>query len=267
MDNILAGHTNSYHSYSFDEALEGIANAGFEYVELSAVGGWTEHVPLDASEAQISHVQAKFDKYGLRPSVLSGHSDLTTAAGLETAKKATDLCQKLGLSILNTAIGGHYKEGEDKDAFMNHIHDLADYCADRSITIGLEVHGEIMATGRSSIDVIEEIGRDNVRINYDTANCEFYGGVKAVDELREVVPYLCHVHLKDKVGGKGEWNFPGIGEGHVDFEQVLTILDKEGYDGPFSVEIEFQGEPWPPVEEVHRSMKVSYDTLTSLGLS
>lgn len=267
MNNVLAGHTNSYHTYSFEEALEGIAEAGFTFVELSAVVGWTEHVPIDATDAQISEVKGKLNEYGLKPSVLSGHSDLTTAEGLETGKKAADLCQKLGLSILNTAIGGHYKENEDKKAFMGNIHKLADYCAERGLTIGLEVHGEIMASGRRSIPLMKEIGRDNVRINYDTANCEFYGGVAAADELKEVVPYLCHVHLKDKVGGKGEWNFPGISEGHVDFKKALSILDKEGYSGPFSVEIEFQGEPWPPVEEVHRAMKVSYDHLKSLGLT
>jgi hypothetical protein len=33
-----------------------------------------------------------------------------------------------------------------------------------------------------------------------------------------------------------------------------------------SVEIEFKGEPWPPLAEVNRSMKASYDKLASLGL-
>ena len=39
MPNPLAGHTNSYHTYGFDEALAGIAEAGFKHVELSAVPG------------------------------------------------------------------------------------------------------------------------------------------------------------------------------------------------------------------------------------
>ena len=100
-----------------------------------------------------------------------------------------------------------------------------------------------MASGRVSIPLIQEIGRDNVKINYDTANCVFYGGVRAVDDLRPVVPYLAHVHLKDTRGGKGVWDFPAVGEGHVDFARVLNILEEEGYRGPLSVEIEFQGEP------------------------
>ena len=53
MANPLAGHTNSYHTYGFDEALAGIAEAGFKHVELSAVPGWTEHVDLDDDPAEV----------------------------------------------------------------------------------------------------------------------------------------------------------------------------------------------------------------------
>ena len=135
MQNILAGHTNSYHTYSLDEALEGIAKAGFKYVELSAVRGWTEHVPLEATAADIAEIKAKLAHWGLTASALSGHSDLTTAAGLVDGKKAVDLCEKFGLTIMNTAIGGHYSENEDKAAFMGNIHELADYAAARGVQI------------------------------------------------------------------------------------------------------------------------------------
>lgn len=267
MSLILAGHANSYHTYSLDESLDGIARAGFKYVELSAVEGWTEHVPLDATDAQIAEIKAKMDRLGLKPASLSGHSDLTTAHGVEVGKKAVDLCTKFGLTIMNTAIGGHYSEDENKDAFMANIHELADYAAARGVTLGLEIHGDIMATGALSIPLIQEIGRPNVGINYDTANCVFYGDVQAVDDLRATAPYLVHVHLKDKIGGKKEWNFPAVGEGEVDFAAILRILEEEGYTGPLSVEIEFSGLPWPPLEEVDRSMAVSYQTLSALGLS
>jgi L-ribulose-5-phosphate 3-epimerase len=267
MANVLAGHTNSYHTYSLEDALRGIAKAGFSYVELSAVSGWTEHVPLGASESQLADIRAKLQQYGLTPSVLSGHSDLTTPEGVTTGKQAADLCEQLGLGTLITAIGGHYKEGEDKEAFLRHISDLADYCSSRGIRIGLEVHGEIMASGEKSAPLIEMIGRDNVGVTYDTANCEFYGGARAEEDLPHVVPHLVNVHLKDKVGGKGEWNFPAVSEGHVDFAKILDILRNGGYSGPLSVEIEFQGEPWPALSEVDRSFQAAYEHLRGLGLS
>jgi sugar phosphate isomerase/epimerase len=48
---------------------------------------------------------------------------------------------------------------------------------------------------------------------------------------------------------------------------VLQALADAGYTGPCSVEIEFKGEPWPPLAEVTRAMTSSYRHLSSLGLS
>ena len=54
--NRLGGHSNSYHTYSLEEALEGIAAAGYKFVELSAVRGWTEHVPLEADAKTLGRI-------------------------------------------------------------------------------------------------------------------------------------------------------------------------------------------------------------------
>lgn len=264
MQNPLAGHTNSYHSYSLDEALKGIADSGYRYVELSAVPGWTEHVVLDAPQ---SEVRAKLDHYGLTAVSLSGHSDLTTKAGLAHGIKAVEWAAEFGLPIMNTAIGGHWSEDENEGAFMENIGELADAARAAGVVVALEIHGDIMASGAVTIPLMEKIGRDEIRVNYDTANCEFYGDVAAVDDLPAIAPYLAHVHLKDKVGGERVWNFPAPGEGHVAFNRVLQVLSEAGYTGPYSVEVEFSGEPWPPLAEVTRSMTSAYRHLSGLGLS
>ena len=48
---------------------------------------------------------------------------------------------------------------------------------------------------------------------------------------------------------------------------VVEILRDAGYAGPISVEVEFQGEPWPPLADVTAAMRRSYEHLSSLGLS
>jgi L-ribulose-5-phosphate 3-epimerase len=266
MKNRLGGHTNSYHTYGLEEALEGIASAGFHFVELSAVRGWTEHVPLDADAKTLGKVQRMMHKLNLVPVSLSGHSDLTTKEGLQDGLRALDLCERLGIDIMNTAIGGHYSEQEDEAGFMANINQLASYAADRDIMIGIEIHGDITGTGQKAVPVIKKINCPNVRINYDTANCEFWGGAEAEDDLPYALPYLVHVHLKDTVGGYRKWNFPAIGKGHVNFKKLLGMFKRGGYAGPFTVEIEFKGEPWPPLASVNKAMKQSYKHLASLGL-
>ena len=65
--------------------LAGIAAAGYKTVELSSVVGWTEHVVLDDDPKEL---YARLAHYGLEPTVLSAHSDLTTDEGVEYALKA-----------------------------------------------------------------------------------------------------------------------------------------------------------------------------------
>ena len=74
------------------------------------------------------------------------------------------------------------------------------------------------------------------------------------------------MHLKDHRGGKGDWDFPAPGDGTIDFGAVLGILEAGGYRGPLSVEIEFQGDPWPPLAEVNASMARACAHLNALGL-
>ncbi len=263
MPNPLAGHTNSYHTYSHEEALRGIAEAGFRHVELSAVPGWTEHVDLDADQGELRRT---LEGYGLEAVSLSAHSDLTTPDGLEHGLKAVRWASEFGLPIVNTAVGGHQSADENESAFLANIGALADEAERTGVAIGLEIHGDIMASGAITLPLLEKIGRDSVGINYDTANVVYYSGDTAVEDLPKVVDRLVHVHLKDTSGGKGVWNFGPIGSGKVDFARVLEILRDAGYDGPYSVEIEFTGEPWPPLPEVNEAMRSSYQHLSALGL-
>src|ERR687883_1435419 len=123
MANPLAGHTNSYHTYGFDEALAGIAAAGYRHVELSAVPGWTEHLSLDDDAAD---VRRKLDGYGLEPVSLSAHSDLTTREGLEHGIKAVRWAAAYGIPIVNTAVGGHQSADENESAFLANVGEVAD---------------------------------------------------------------------------------------------------------------------------------------------
>jgi sugar phosphate isomerase/epimerase len=264
MENPLAGHTNTYHTYGLEEALAGIAEAGYRHVELSAVPGWTEHVDLDADPARLGR---RLDEYGLSAVSLSAHSDLTTREGLAHGVKAVQWAAELGIPIVNTAIGGHAGKEEDERAFLENVGELADAAERAGVVVALEIHGEIMASGARTLPLLERIGRESIRVNYDTANVEFYAGERAVDDLPRIVEHVVHCHLKDTAGGKGNWNFPALGSGVVDFARLLEIFRQAGYRGPFSVELEFQGEPWPPLAEVNEAMRRSYEHLRGLGLS
>ncbi|HLJ09872.1 MAG TPA: sugar phosphate isomerase/epimerase [Planctomycetaceae bacterium] len=267
MANRLAATTTSFAPYSLEEALEGIARAGYRFVELTAIRGIIEHVPLEAGPKDLGRVQRLLNRYALTPVALSAHSNLMISKGVKDAVRALDLCERLGIGIMNTAVGGAEETRENEAAFLANIGKLADYAAQRDITITIELHGDLTATGRTSRRLLKRVDRPNVRINYDTANCEYFGDTRAEDDLPFAVPWMGLCHLKDKIGGHHVWNFPALGRGHVDFKKLIGMLKRGRYTGPCSVEVEFQGNPWPSPPAVIKALEVSRRHLVRLGLS
>jgi len=265
----LAASTNSYHTYTLAEALAGIAAAGFKSVELTSVPGWTEHVLRASTDADLDQVRNLLKTNGLEAVSLSGHSDLVSDAGIAEFRKALAIANKLGIKYVTTSTGGHDASSagsidDQRNSFMKNIRPLADEAAGLGIDICLETHGGLLATGAISKKLIQDIGKPNISINYDPGNVIFYGGVRPEEDILASPDMVGHMHVKDQIGGPGVWNFPATGTGEVDFTKIFAALDKAGFMGICSVEVEFQGEPWPPLAEVNAAVKQSHDFIRPL---
>ncbi len=251
----LMASTNSFHPYSLDEALAGIAATGVRSVELSSVPGWTEHVRRWAGVEEVGYVKDQLDHYSLTAVSLAGHSDLVSDAGENEFRRALDLAKLLGVSMVTTSTGGHDASSagelaEQREHFLRRIGPLCDRAADLGITICFETHGGLLATGEMAAELLDAIDKANTGINYDPGNVIFYGGVRPEDDILRCSDRVVHMHVKDQIGGKGSWNFPIVGTGEIDFAPIFAELDRVGFDGPASIEVEFQGEPWPDLDVV-----------------
>lgn len=259
----LAVSTNSYHSHTLDEALKGIAAAGFTSVELTSVPGWTEHVARDASDSELDAIRQQVRDAGLDAISLSGHSDLASEEGIAAFRRSIHIARHLNIPYITTSTGGHDDSStgsidDQRREFLARFGPLADEAAEAGINICIETHGGLSATGALSAELVRAIDKPNVGINYDTANVIFYGNTRPEEDIKAALPYITHMHLKDKAGGDQEWNFPAIGSGNVDFPKIFGILQEAGFNGPISIEIEFQGEPWPPLDDVNRAVAESF---------
>jgi sugar phosphate isomerase/epimerase len=156
-----------------------------------------------------------------------------------------DLAKWLGAAVVNTG-PGEVESPEGRDGFFTNIIEIAEYAAQAKVIVALETHGELMGSGRAAASVIEQIDSPWIRINYDTGNVIFYGGVSPKEDILAAIPFLEHIHLKDKRGGKKVWDFPPLGMGDVDFPGIFRALGEAGYEGPISVEIEVSGKNYIP---------------------
>jgi sugar phosphate isomerase/epimerase len=79
MDRVILGSTIVFAPYSIDQALEGLAEAGYRACEIGAVKGWFEHIDPDTiSDAEIARISTKLADLGITPVSMSGHAQLQT---------------------------------------------------------------------------------------------------------------------------------------------------------------------------------------------
>lgn len=241
MKNIFAGHTNSYHGFTLEQALSGISRAGFKYVELSAVRGWTEHIMPDMNAEEKNRAKALLDKYGLTPIALSGHCNLMEEARLADFERNIELAAEFGCKFIVSSTGeAHFGKDEvfTDEGLVKNIKTLIPSLEKHGITMVLEIHGE-HNTGEKMFALTQKVASPLVAINYDTANVYFFGGKIPTDDIKTCAQSVQYVHLKDKKGLQKEWNFPGVGNGELPLAEFMDYMDAQGYTGPYSIEIEY----------------------------
>jgi len=256
--------TNSYCKFPFERALQGIAESGLKFVEIAAVPVHCEHVkPELMDKKQFKELKSMIENYGLKPMSIGGHSDLTTDNGVELFKKRIDLAVEMEVCIVNTA-AGEIKTKADEESFFQNMKAVCKYLEEREIIAALECHGGIVGTGKECRKTVERIGSENVKINYDPANVIFYEGANPEEDIMDVVDYIAHFHIKDKLEDKGVWNFPAIGEGYINFRTLFDILYNNNYHGPLSFEIEFLNKGPKTPEEVDLALNKSVKHINQL---
>lgn len=265
MNNPVIATTDSYKFLPLERAFQGLARIGFRQIELLGASEWAPHYdPSTATAADRARLEDALERYGLQIASLSGHSNLATDEGVMKFRDRLEFAASMGIRIVNTGVGDLSTPDNRKSFYLN-IRRIASQASDLGITVALEPHGEWAPSGRVLTRVIQDIGSPAVRINYDTANVVFYSGERPEDDIRYAAGFVAHVHLKDKIGGKKEWNFPGLGQGEIDFTAILDTLEQAGYRGPFSIEIELTHETERNAELIDQAFRDSIEFLKKLG--
>jgi sugar phosphate isomerase/epimerase len=253
--------TSTYPNYNGKEAMEGISKAGFKYIELASAPDYFEHLPrpeIKVDKQIVNEVLKDCKNHGLTLQCIAGHTRLMKKNSVENFKKVLDFAGLAGVRYVTTDTG-EVKNKEDEKKFYSDIREIGDDAKTKGVTVCLEMHGEWCNNGKIGAEIIKTINHPNIKLNYDTGNVIFYGNTRPETDLPFALPYMGYVHLKDNGSGKyKDWNFPALGEGIIDFDKIFEIL--KDFDGPASVEIEFEGKAHS-LEEINKAVKTSYDFL------
>jgi sugar phosphate isomerase/epimerase len=166
----------------------------------------------------------------------------TRAQRIERTKQVANVAAKLGISSVACHIGFVPHDVKDPlyGEILNVAREICDHCAPLGQSFTLE-------TGQEPAEVLlrflADVGRPNLKINFDPANMILYGTGDPIDALRALGKHVVSVHCKDgDWPPKGDPNALGkeraLGRGSVDFSRFIAALKDIGYTGILSLERE-----------------------------
>lgn len=166
----------------------------------------------------------------------------TRGERIARTKAVSDIAAKLAIDSVACHIGVIPEDAND--AAYTQIRDVAreicDYCAANGQSFTLETGQE---PAKVLLRFIEDVERENLKINFDPANMILYGTGDPIEALDVLGKYVISVHCKD-----GDWpprDRPealgkecALGEGSVDIPRFISKLKEIGYRGILSIERE-----------------------------
>ena len=234
-------------------ALRGLAEAGFELVELTAS---PPHVDLtDFTRADVRAVRRELDQHGLRCVATNAVelNPISPNAGLAAIafrqyRAAIELASDLGAESVVMITGRAnplIRAADDvaKGRLRAQLERLLPVARALDVTLTLEpVPFGFMQTGAEVAAFIRELGSDDLGITVDCANLLF-AGEDPVAALRAAAGRVALVHASDT--WRTRFAHTRVGDADVDFAAFAAALREIDYRGPTVYELVDGDDPAP----------------------
>jgi L-ribulose-5-phosphate 3-epimerase len=220
----LAVRLMSYGDYQ-DAAWTHLPEIGIRYLFMA--------VPSpDEAEA----VMKRLEEHGLEAVVVRGDTDLSKESSVDELAAQLATCEKMGIRYMFLSAK---RNDAPRDVVLDRLRKAGDIAQKHGVTITLETHPDLGTNAEVHLATMRDIDHPNVQVNFDTANITYYNrDADIVEELKQVMPYLKTIEFKDHNGEFETWHFPDLGQGIIDFPEIVEVLKAGGYQGPVTIEFE-----------------------------
>lgn len=163
---------------------------------------------------------------------------------LKELMAASDFALQLGVINIATHVGFLPENPNDTDyiGVITALRSLAQHLKNRGQYFLFETGQE---TPTTLVRAIEDVGTDNIGINFDTANLILYGKAASLDAVELFGKYVRDVHCKDGLfptDGHDLGQEVPLGQGKANIQAVVRHLLSIGYSGSLTIEREISGD-------------------------
>jgi len=193
-------------AWALDETRRALDDAG-----VVLLSGMTE--PKGEDYSSLDAIKATG---GLRP-------DEHWEANKAIAERDADLAADLGLTLVTFHAGflPHDREAPLRAVMLERLRTVHDLFAARGVRVALETGQE---SAETLLDVLDDLQRPDVGVNFDPANMLLYGMGDPIASLHALADRVTQVHIKDADASDtpGAWGAERrAGDGSVDWPRFL----------------------------------------------
>lgn len=250
----------------FEEGAEIAAKLGYRYIEPMVHTGWellseVHYFHSFSMEEDPLLLKEICTRNGLRVSSISGHSPLMKPeAAVPRLTRAIVLADACGARFVNSdeMVKPEWMDDEFAHDTMRYTLTKAAIVAARhKVNICIEPHGIYTKTAAGLMRIVHLVDSPWIGVNWDTGNSYLAGVEDPYNGLAQVKSAVRHVHAKDidfkqSAAERGKVTGTPVGcacgDGVVDWDKVLSILDSEQRDFFLSVEC-------GTIDQAERSLK------------
>jgi sugar phosphate isomerase/epimerase len=246
--------TNAFREYGLGEAIDVLADAGYDGVEL--LFDEPHLYPPTADEAEVAAVRDRLDDAGVaisncnafmltaiedfhHPSFVEVDPDYRqeridyTAASLRTAAA-------LDADYISIEPGGPVPAEKSRewaeDRFVEALRELLPVAEETGVDLLVEPEPDLLVeTTDQFLALLERVDHPRIGCNFDAGHlyCVGEDPAEAVDRLAE---HTRHYHIEDIPADRSH-EHTQLGDGAMDLDGFLEAVEATGYDGFMTVEL------------------------------
>lgn len=221
--------------FDMETAFKWTKAAGYDGIEVSAIGGMSEHLVIDRWRECAPEVKRLAAEYELELLAMEQPSQ-----DPDTMEAAMQAAVEAGIPIINCGPGGASDDEETLQQTIESLGTLSERAEHYGVTLCVKAHvGASVYNTPTSLRLLDAISSPAFGLDMDPSHIH-RAGEDPVEAVAAVVSRIKHVHIRDCKGrqtGPGKPEDQANGRGDIDLLGYIRVLHENGYTGPLDLEV------------------------------
>ena len=249
----LGCSTILYGGFSLEQALEGIAKAGYKAIELCARPGMAPHLEIGKSASYYRGIKAQVASHGLAIESIAG----TGGLGMDSPEfdAVIEAAEQVGAPVIAEGTGGRSDDEENFKQVAELVNVIAARSSQAAIKLSLKPHvNNAVYSTETALRFMQEIDSEWVGLNFDASHIWRTAAAEdPVESLRCLKDHTVTLRIRDnresrevpigpvetQIPGKGDMDLPALAAvmktiDHVPYVTLEIVGTHGGTDTPLA---------------------------------